>query len=1798
MLRVDAARAISKLRDYQLSQPTAWVLEAIRAAVASGATSVELQGDSNDVWLSWHGEAWPSETLPTLLDELVSPASAREGQKLRLLGTAVNSALGLGPSYIDVYRIAGGEAEKVRYLPTLIEEQEGHDSILQRPTLEKVAPPKRAGDASMFIHFRRRFGLEPLRNLFKGQPPEMLIARTSCVDLPIPIVIGSDEIGAHKNHSDLLRIDIGHDIDGFLALMRPSHAHSSGHAMMYVAEQGVHIACYAHDLQSGTRRVSPPIRFYINAERMPTNASRSEVRRNSHPISTAERQLPQLYKLLCEAIVSELADDADTKGKRREQLRESALSLLGSLIAGPGWSERARNVPQPFQLLAGLKLLRNAVGQDRAPNRGWNERVLYTGREPLALDLAPWFHGVLWLEKGDAASSELWPDQVDAKWLKILLRRARRQVRARRRFESHAKREARFDRVPGYWVRAPLDATLPGSGAPLTTPRFEGELYFWPRGRSAKITMLFEGREIEEVELDLSPLPFRAIVAAPELTPASDYKSVNRDDQYKAVSAYVLCAAIRCVEALCRDGAEGFAMEMATSSKERRALAYGAMETMYKLGLSVATDSVLANYPAWELAGGGWASLTELRAESAVGCVANKLHRTVAASGRVTVVADPKGRTYLRFLLEPETALVFYGNHRVGLYSNVSKTLARGFTQRLSGVVALAIQDDDCQGAIAWGLLNNELRIYHRLKRLAAVAASASVHGATVAVDSDKVIPQHGWDGVRDDAGLGTRDFEEWHVAMVRAYALALIGRRPREFWTSAGGSLLSTPGKIFVSAVMEAEDAVQLLGETFEALGAAPIFEVLGGERVSADDLAASFPNVIDYIESPPPEAMLEEDWQPLVASKAIASFAGRLADRKITHALWQLTRRAENRMRKARLSAHRSKAKIKAQSLLKQCTSVTEFETSGAKGLIGIGGRAGQHLHVLLEERLLTSTKVPSGLTIVAALELDPSLITADLESVKPPALGRLHRELQAAAPRILEARLQADNTAMSTDAAFRVFFGRWLQAEGPDSEDIAKIRDMVCFYDQRGQVLALRDVLEGAFLRLSSYDAQPWTEAMDGATRDKLDDPVLAVSEDTIVPLMSIFQELCDEILIVDVTDEIRKLQIARRIERGLLLSPRVPVDATLKRSLTDLIGSEMVGEIGFYDGPTSHVRICEEGTEKAREEIDLLPIVVVAVEDPTLLARTKSHKSIAGRFGDKAKLKLRVGNLAQLLVESVLAADTTVPEWLRRQFSLALCTGDLKVGEIPKLKSGAFFRSTRGDWVSWQDLLKQVERFGDVWYVPHGETREPLDPLRIAIVLPLAEVGYAADALHLVDGRVELTLDEVAKKNESRPPVNELALSKEQSAAAITTMELRGTSGVRGLVAPLLPQKASARGVCAHLRMKYIGDAVDPCTWPTLAVIDDPEITPNRSWSAPTKDDRWQVVCKAISKASDQALMKFMPSPTGILSSHWVGRWVDGRRPNYRETGNTAVRGRLWLDGNTEGGVITVRGAGIDTSYHPRATFRGMNFPLPIFGDLLIHSESIVRVDEVVSEVVEIVYPRLLTQVSSLKKAKADHKAAHIAIGLATGYAKSKSMKKTEFSCFSPKSLNAEELVDLTQSDSLVAMLDETASVQPPEGLAFIREDTELSRAIERLLAGRLIDLAVAPETESFEIEIADLSLSVADAKARANIHVLDSLADDLHKRLVHLGLHTVFGYIRVLHDTATPPMQLRDGELLLAGQSKMLRSLHAQRMSGDTIHESCLDLLVAHAITILNHGHTSVTDATEQRALLTMMRIER
>ena len=184
----------------------------------------------------------------------------------------------------------------------------------------------------------------------------------------------------------------------------------------------------------------------------------------------------------------------------------------------------------------------------------------------------------------------------------------------------------------------------------------------------------------------------------------------------------------------------------------------------------------------------------------------------------------------------------------------------------------------------------------------------------------------------------------------------------------------------------------------------------------------------------------------------------------------------------------------------------------------------------------------------------------------------------------------------------------------------------------------------------------------------------------------------------------------------------------------------------------------------------------------------------------------------------------------------------------------------------------------------------------------------------------------------------------------------------------------------------------------------------------------------------------------------------------------------VRGRVWLTADTEGGAITVRQALGETICHPRH----LALPLPVHGELLMCGASdlpAAQVQKVVEEILDYVYPQLLHQVSRLKHIDDDTRAAHLALGLATGHADLSKMMAHKFPCFAPGPIDAVEMLELTTGDSPVAMVDRHVAVGKAEGGVFLRDESELSRVLLRLLKGRLFDIE-SPEYGSIEIDFAE------------------------------------------------------------------------------------------------------------------------
>ena len=68
-LRVDAGKALAKLRDYRLADPSHYVLDLLRAAVACNATQVKVDVDADDISIVFNGEPLPEKLMRNLLDD-------------------------------------------------------------------------------------------------------------------------------------------------------------------------------------------------------------------------------------------------------------------------------------------------------------------------------------------------------------------------------------------------------------------------------------------------------------------------------------------------------------------------------------------------------------------------------------------------------------------------------------------------------------------------------------------------------------------------------------------------------------------------------------------------------------------------------------------------------------------------------------------------------------------------------------------------------------------------------------------------------------------------------------------------------------------------------------------------------------------------------------------------------------------------------------------------------------------------------------------------------------------------------------------------------------------------------------------------------------------------------------------------------------------------------------------------------------------------------------------------------------------------------------------------------------------------------------------------------------------------------------------------------------------------------------------------------------------------------------------------------------------------------------------------
>lgn len=563
-LRVDAARAVTKLREYQLPDPTLWTLEVVRAAVLLGATAIHIEADADDVWIGWEGPPLAAADLTRLFDDLVGGGDERRGQ--RLLAVGVNTALALAPRFADVWSINPAQSHRARYGAHLLRASEdGISDALRALIAEPLPRPEwlltvAHGGA---VHVRRPHGLDVVRRALTGDvPPEVhrVLAAANALTIPVHarprpappppalvrIPIGVGERSHMRGHAEITPAGRG-----------------QGPAQLVWSELGVILA--QSPIALGPLRIDAriPIVVQIDHPRLPTNAARSAVREGEPLVEEGIRESVAIVRELVRTLATQIeAASASGDGGRHHALRAAAIAIVDAMLPSEAWMEAVKAVrPDAIHApLLDVPVARNALGEPRTLRQlaAQGLDVVHGGPAPVRPELAPWLSGVPWAPPGDPLR-RLYGDR-GPKDAATLVAHAEQRAEARLRYLSRPETDVHF----------PVDEQALASATFTTTSVLDAEKTWLPDdalsaagivGRvvvgiddgnappRGDIVVLALRRQLTRVVVP-SEVPFRAMVTAPTVLPDAAHRDVADRDALAPLVVATSWAAVAAVEHL------------------------------------------------------------------------------------------------------------------------------------------------------------------------------------------------------------------------------------------------------------------------------------------------------------------------------------------------------------------------------------------------------------------------------------------------------------------------------------------------------------------------------------------------------------------------------------------------------------------------------------------------------------------------------------------------------------------------------------------------------------------------------------------------------------------------------------------------------------------------------------------------------------------------------------------------------------------------------------------------------------------------------------------------------------------------------------------------------------------------------------------------------------------------------------------------------------------------------------------------------------------------------------------------
>jgi len=1629
-LRVDAARAVIKLREYQLPDPTLWTLEVVRAAVLLGATALYVEADADDVWIGWDGPPLSTEDLTALFDDLVSTGgSERRGQ--RLLAMGVNTALALDPRFVDLWSIDESGAQRTRYTPRLlIASKDGHSDGLRQLLAERLPRPDwvlaiRRGSA---VHVRRSLSLDMMaRALRVDVPPEVhrVLAAANALSIPIharprptpsPPPLIRTAFGPGTKHPQL---------KGHAEIVAVEHA--SYHARLVWSELGVMLSAEALVMGATREGRRMPIVVQLDRDRLPTNAARSAVRDGEPSIDDGRRDALAIANGLASELANHL-NDALVRGDlgRHHALRAAAIAIVHAADEHEhGWQAFVRKAPSDawYACLLEVPVARDVLGAPRTLRELAEAKrdVVHRGDAPVRAELAPWVSGIPWAPPGDPLHL-LYGDQVP-KDAGATIAAAVRRAAARIRFLSRPEIEARPPMVSTDLCACSLPASVEGeSWVPEgALGKLEGQVVLGAVGPTAErldvidagperaeIVVLAHGRILHRMSIPCE-LPLEVWMSGETLQANPEYTGLTDQDALDRAIEAALWAGVRAAEHVA-SSAQGSgaasssctlgpaaskttpeSIEATLRAAQRLAVRLSGRDSSSKrradaIRALVVRSGPLRTAPLFRPWGLAPLSLAELQAEAYARKVLGTASRqpTFGLGDRMILNLRGLDVTALGDLLsartgEPparrrkkarardgdsgvvtlllEVALISYGDELAVRSPTTGAELATAF---MGTRAVLVHEESDFRAALAL-LPDGEsprITLFHARRRITSPYAFIDMHlPLALAVDDDALIPTPGFEDLANGQRLEGPKYDamRWSQRLARALADHLLGAPcvGLSVTDHDRGRLLTTIAEL----VPDAPRAGDPLSAQRARLKALPIIPSLSGFRIPLDRLLLAGASALPFVH---PETAARVGPLPnfeaavLVQREAtaLARFFGCSLDDRSAQAHERFVTERRQRAEAAFLDGPIHAFEPAGDSVAVSGAELSKgsarpVESHLARSIITSGGR-----------RVVEHLGSDVGRALEVRVDVDLSLVDLDAMDLTPAGASRVKGACKDAGRRLLAQMLADDPARIGADAA-------WTSLAFAFVDDLPRERaathqalldslvDASFIPSLDGKLVSVREALrtpenEVFFAR----ELDGWLSPNEGQKPHALDRaPILAFPGEQAKEseFLRLVRGLAGAIgTLRDLSKEARRLREARKVARGRGGEARLPphidrrfvVDlrtiAQRSQSSDTLLEVFPQGEAALLDASATRLVLLDRDGEQTQSYSFVPPVFIVARSPYTQeLDDVEAAKTV------EAATRTVVAEVLRWTIDTVPSRAWT--PGIRNAIRGAALLGGKT--HLERISTAAIFPTTQGAYLTYDELLHQVNRFGVLWAVLAPSKYEPLDSLRRVLVLAEHERARLDGLLPTIDGSVELALDAQARINMGRPKVSDLAPDASLRASAIGIERIEIQEGELWVL-PLEPGSAEMRGLMTYRDRAPLGVTKDRCRWPTWTQADAPRLNADRVHGAPVDDAILHAIEKSARLTSESVLMKHFAAPKrpGAFSylvtddiSHavFVGRDVE-------------VRGRLEWNGVADPVEAHVKVTDLhglrEARMQATAPKTLMPVTVPLTGELLISGAS--------------------------------------------------------------------------------------------------------------------------------------------------------------------------------------------------------------------------------------------------------------